>query len=425
MNEHDSEKISSIMKKLGFEPTEEIEDADFIIYNTCLVRENAELKVYGHLGALKKLKEKKPDLVIAVCGCMMQTGNAREVIAEKYKHVDIIFGTKNIQKLPMLIHRLEQTGCMQIDIQQDDILEEIVEVDRHHDFIAYINIMTGCNNFCTYCIVPYARGRELSRRPELIIQEIEKLAKDGYKEIVLLGQNVNSYGKNLEKPITFAQLLRQIHEIDGIERIRFLTSHPKDLSDELIDCFVDLPKLCKNIHLPFQAGNNKVLKEMNRGYTREIYLEKVNKLKERVPEITFSTDIIVGFPGETDEEFLDTLKMVEEVRYEQGFTFIYSIREGTRAAKMENQIPEDVKQERFQRLIDTMYPIFFEENKKYLGKTLKVLVEGPSKNNEAILTGRSDGYKLVHFPGNPDLVGNIVDVKITNHNSFALEGELV
>ncbi|WP_300410520.1 tRNA (N6-isopentenyl adenosine(37)-C2)-methylthiotransferase MiaB [Lagierella sp.] len=425
MNEHDSERIRFILENLGYVRTENIEESDFIIYNTCLVRENAELKVYGQLGSLKRLKKENPDLIIAVCGCMMQTGDARDVIREKYKHVDIIFGTKNISMLPNLIDRHLNTGKMIIDISEADLIDEIPNLNRDHPYIGYVNIMTGCNNFCTYCIVPYARGKEISRSPKSIIKEIEDMVKNGYKEITLLGQNVNSYGKNLEKRCTFPELLKRINEIEGLERIRFLTSHPKDLSDELIDAMAECEKVCENLHLPFQAGSDKVLKEMNRKYTQEEYLNLVKKLKDKIPNITLSTDIIVGFPGETEEDFEETLKVIREVRYDQGFTFIYSKREGTKAATMENQVPREVSQKRFDRLIDEMYKIFYENNEKMLGETVEVLVEGPSKNNEEILTGRTRGFKLVHFKGNRELIGKLVNVKINEHNSFSLSGDLI
>ena len=425
MNHHDSEKISYLLENLGYEKENDIEKSDFIIYNTCLVRENAELKVYGQLGALKNLKRKKPEMIIAVCGCMMQTGDARATIISKYKHVDIIFGTKNISRLPSLISRHRSTGEVIVDIEEEDILDDDTPINREHPFIAYVNIMTGCNNYCTFCIVPYARGKEISRTPESIITEIKELANKGYKEITLLGQNVNSYGKTLRPKVSFPELLKMVNEVEGIERIRFLTSHPKDCSDELIEAIANLDKVCENIHLPFQSGSNRILKDMHRVYTREHYLDLIRKLKKKVPNITLSTDIIVGFPGETEEDFNDTLSLVENVEYDQGFTFLYSIRKGTKAAEMNEQIPHDIKQERFQRLIDTMYDIFYKKNKECVGKTYEVLVEGISKNNSEILTGRTRGYKLVHFKGGKRNIGQLVNVKITGHNSFALEGKLV
>ena len=425
MNEHDSEKIAYTLEKLGYKKTDNIEETDFVIFNTCLIRENAELKVYGHLGALKPIKQNNPNMIIAVCGCMMQTGEAKDIILKKYKHVDIIFGTKNISKLPELINRHLNTGKTVVDIEDSDVIDNQIDMIRSHPFIGYINIMTGCNNFCTYCVVPYARGREESRSAESILKEVEDLAFKGYKEITLLGQNVNSYGKNLEDKTTFPELLRMINEVEGIERIRFLTSHPKDLSDELIDVMAECDKVCKNLHLPFQSGSNKILKSMNRKYTQEKYLELVNKLKTKIPDITLSTDIIVGFPGETEEDFEDTLKVVREVQFDQGYTFIYSKRDGTKAATMKDQVSREVVQKRFDKLLEEMYGIFYIKNEPLVGTVQKVLVEGPSKNNEDILTGRTEGFKLVHFKGNSDLIGKIANIKIEDHNSFSLNGYLI
>ncbi|MCQ4921717.1 tRNA (N6-isopentenyl adenosine(37)-C2)-methylthiotransferase MiaB [Tissierella carlieri] len=426
MNEHDSEKISWILENMNYIETQNIEEADFIIYNTCLVRENAEVKVYGNLGSLKQLKRQKADLMIAVCGCMMQREEARNVILSKHRHVDIIFGTHNIHKLPQLINNHLQTGETIVDIFEDgrEIIENI-NSNRKYSYKAFVNIMYGCNNFCTYCIVPYTRGRENSRDPENIIKEIEELAKNGCKEVTLLGQNVNSYGKTLKTDYSFTDLLKDINKIDGIERIRFMTSHPKDLSDELINCYATLDKLCGHLHLPVQSGSNKVLKEMNRNYTKEDYLKIINNLKKLVPNISITTDIIIGFPGETEEDFNDTLELVKEVRFDSAFTFLYSIREGTKAAKMENQIDDKVKHSRFQRLTDTLNEIALELNQKLVGKTLEVLVEEVSKNNTEVLTGRSRNNKLVHFKGNEDLIGSIVSVKIENVKTFTLEGSLV
>lgn len=426
MNEHDSEKISWILENMNYKEAQDITEADFIIYNTCLVRENAELKVYGKIGALKQLKREKPNLMIAICGCMMQREEVRNVITSKHKHVDIIFGTHNIHKLPQLINNHLQTGNTIVDILEDsrEIIENI-DANRTYSYKAYINIMYGCNNFCTYCIVPYTRGREMSREPENIIKEIEELAKNGCKEITLLGQNVNSYGKTLEYDYSFAELLKDINEIDGIERIRFMTSHPKDLSNDLIHSYATLDKLCGHLHLPVQSGSNKVLKEMNRKYTREDYLSIVYKLKELVPNIAITTDIIVGFPGETEEDFNHTLDLVNEVKFDSAYTFLYSVREGTLAAKMENQIDYKVKHNRFQRLSDTLNEISLDINQKLIGKTVEVLVEDISKNNPDVLTGRTKTSKLVHFKGNKELIGSLVNVKIEDVKTFTLEGILV
>jgi tRNA-2-methylthio-N6-dimethylallyladenosine synthase len=426
MNEHDSEKISWLLENMGYEWTDEKEESDFIIYNTCLVRENAELKVYGQLGALKNLKRRKPELIIAVCGCMMQREEARNVILSKYKHVDIIFGTNNIHKLPQLINRYQQTGKTVIDIVEDDReIVENIEANRKYSFKAFVNIMYGCNNFCTYCIVPYTRGREKSREPKNILKEIEKLALQGYKEITLLGQNVNSYGKSLPYDYSFARLLNEINKIDEIKRIRFMTSHPKDLSDELIEAMAKLDKVCEHLHLPVQSGSNRILKAMNRKYTKEDYLLLIEKIKKAVPNIAITTDIIVGFPGETEEDFNETLDLVEKVRYDSAFTFLYSVREGTVAANMKEQIPDKIKHERFEKLLDTLYPIFYEKNLKYMDEIVEALVEETSKNNESVLSGRTRSGKLVHFEGDKNLIGELVNVKITNVKSFTLEGFII
>ena len=419
MNEHDSEKISWLLENMGYEWTDNKKESDFIIYNTCLVRENAELRVYGQLGALKNLKRRKPDLVIAVCGCMMQREEVRNVILSKYKHVDIIFGTSNIHKLPQLIDRYEQTGKTVVDIVEDDreIIEDI-EANRKYSFKAFVNIMYGCNNFCTYCIVPYTRGREKSREPENILKEIQELAEKGYKEVTLLGQNVNSYGKTLGYDYSFAKLLKEVNKIDGIERIRFMTSHPKDLSDELIEAMAKLDKVCEQLHLPVQSGSNRILKAMNRRYTKEDYLLLIEKITKAVPNIAISTDIIVGFPGETEEDFNETLDLIKKVKYDSAFTFLYSVREGTVAASMKNQIPDEIKHERFQRLLDTIYPIFYEQNLKYMDKVVEVLVEEVSKNNDHVLTGRTRTGKLIHFEGDKVLIGKLVNVKITTVKSL-------
>lgn len=421
-NEHDSERIAYILEDLGYKPTDDENEADFIVYNTCLIRENAELKVYGHLGAIKRLKKSKPDMILAVCGCMMSTGEARNVIQEKYKHVDIIFGTRNIDKLPELISLHKTTNQMIVDV------EEYKDVDhayiRQHDFSAYVSIMNGCNNFCTYCIVPYARGRESSRPLEEIVKEVKNLADRGYKEVTLLGQNVNSYGKDLGH--SFPELLYAIDkEVKNLEILRFMTSHPKDLSHELIQAMADIKMIARHFHLPLQSGSDKVLKEMNRKYKSEDYLKLVEKLRAKMPDIAITTDIIVGFPGETEEDHQATIELCKKARFDSAFTFIYSPREGTPAAKREDQIPKDVASRRFQELLDVIYPIFNENNKKEEGKVHKVIVETVSKNNDEMLSGRTFSNKLIHFKGDASLIGQIVKVKVTSHTSFTLEGDLV
>ena len=425
-NEHDSEKISWVLENMGYKWTDNMEESDFIIYNTCLVRENAELRVYGQLGALKALKRKRPEIIIAICGCMMEREDIRNIILSKYKHVDIIFGTKSIHKIPQLIDRYEQTGETVVDVVEDNReISEDIGANRKYSFKAYVDIMYGCNNFCTYCIVPYTRGREISRNPKNIIAEVEDLASKGFKEITLLGQNVNSYGNTLDYDYSFAKLLRDINEIDGIERIRFMTSHPKDLSDELIAAMAELDKVCEHFHLPVQSGSNRILKAMNRKYSKEEYIELVDKLENAVPNIAITTDIIVGFPGETEEDFEETLDLVKKVKYDSAFTFLYSIREGTYAASMKNQVPDNIKHERFERLLDTLYPIFYEKNVKYKDKIVDVLVEDVSKNDESVLSGRTRTGKLVHFKGDKDLIGEIIDVKIDKVKSFTLEGYII
>ncbi|MCT4594717.1 MAG: tRNA (N6-isopentenyl adenosine(37)-C2)-methylthiotransferase MiaB [Anaeromicrobium sp.] len=424
MNEHDSEKLMAMLDNMAYEQADNIDDADLIIYNTCCVRENAELKVYGNLGQLKPKKAKKKDMIIAVCGCMMQQPHVVNEIKKKYRHVDIVFGTHNLHKFPQLLVACRQSQTMIVDVWESE--GEVVEglkAARRFSLKGFVNIMYGCNNFCTYCIVPYTRGRERSRKPEDIVNEVRELGQEGTKEITLLGQNVNSYGKTLEEKVDFAQLLRMLNEVEGIERIRFMTSHPKDLSYDLIEAMRDCDKVCNHMHLPVQSGSSRILKKMNRHYTREDYLNIVHDLKREIPGVAISTDIIVGFPGETEEDFNDTLSLVEEVGYDSSFTFLYSIREGTPAAKYEDQVPEDIKHERFNRLLNVLNPIINDNNKKLEGKTLKVLVEGFSKTDKTKLMGRTETSKLVNFSGNEELIGQVVDVKITKAKTFSLEGE--
>lgn len=426
MNEHDSEKISWILEGMGYFLTDNIEECDLVIYNTCAVRKSAEDKVFGQLGELKREKRKNPDLIIAVSGCMMQREETIDIITSKYKHVDIILGTNNIHKLPQLINNYLKSKTTIIDIVEDyREIDESIDANRKYNFKSFVNIIHGCNNFCTYCIVPYTRGRELSREPEDILEEIKVLAKNGYKEVTLLGQNVNSYGKTLEIDFSFPDLLRAINKIDGIERIRFMTSHPKDISDGLLEAYGELDKLCNHLHLPVQSGSNRILKLMNRGYTREDYLESIRKARKVNPKIAITTDIIVGFPGETEEDFEETLDLVREVRYDSAYTFLYSIREGTPAAKMDKQVPADIKHERFQRLLKVLNEIGLEKNEKLLGSIIPVLAEEKSKNDENILSGRSDTGKLVHFQGDKSLIGEILNIRIDKAKTFTLEGTLI
>jgi tRNA-2-methylthio-N6-dimethylallyladenosine synthase len=424
MNEEDSEKLSGMLKNIGYNKTDKKEEANIIIFNTCCVRENAELKVYGNLGALKRLKEQRTDLIIAVCGCMMQQKGMAETLIKKYPFVDIIFGTHNSYKFPEYLNRVKQEGKSVIEVlDKEEGIVEGIPVDRESSVKAFVTIMYGCNNFCTYCVVPYVRGRERSRNPEDIINEIKDLVSKGYKEITLLGQNVNSYGKELESEVDFAKLLRMINEVEGLERVRFMTSHPKDLSDEVIYTIRDCDKLCESIHLPVQSGSDRILKIMNRHYDRDQYINLVNKIKKEIPGVALTTDIIVGFPGETEEDFQDTLKLVEEVGYDSAFTFIYSRRNNTPADKMENQIDDKIKHERFNRLVQTLNEISARINKQYYLKTVEVLVEGTSKNDENKLMGRTRTGKLVNFRGNKDNIGKLVNVRITEALSFSLNGE--
>ncbi|SJZ34126.1 tRNA (N6-isopentenyl adenosine(37)-C2)-methylthiotransferase MiaB [Garciella nitratireducens] len=423
MNENDSEKLAGMLKNMGYKPTEIEEQADIIILNTCSVRENADIKVFGNLGHYKPLKKKNPNLILAVCGCMMQQKEIVEKIKEKYPQVDLVFGTHNIHKFPELLANAQQSSCIVIDVWENggEIIES-VPIERKYKHKAFVTIMYGCDNFCSYCIVPYTRGREKSREPEKIIKEVIHLAQDGCKEITLLGQNVNSYGKTLKNPISFAQLLRKLNQIDGIKRIRFMTSHPKDLSDELILAMKECDKVCEHIHLPFQAGSNKILKIMNRRYTKESYLELIKKLKETIPGIAITTDIIVGFPGENQDDFKDTLDIVRKVKFDSAFTFLYSIRKGTPAAKMENQIPDDIKHERFNRLLELQQSISREKNALLKNEVVEVLVDGTSKNDEEKMCGRTRTNKLVNFIGDKNLIGEFVQVKITDPHTWSLNG---
>ncbi|HHT72550.1 MAG TPA: tRNA (N6-isopentenyl adenosine(37)-C2)-methylthiotransferase MiaB [Firmicutes bacterium] len=426
MNEHDSEVIAGILASLGYEPTEELEEADFILYNTCSVRENPERKVYGHIAAFRKLKEAKPELVIGICGCMPQQKDELESILEKLPHVDLIFGTHNIHRLPELLERA-QSGERVVEVWDEaqagpgeDHRDGLPKV-RKHNVKAFVNVIYGCTNFCSYCIVPYTRGKEHSRLPEMVRQEVQELTEAGFKEVTLLGQNVNAYGKDLGAEITFGTLLRELHEIPGLERIRFTTSHPRDMGDDLIRAMAELPKVCEHLHLPVQAGSNRILRRMNRGYTREYYLQLVNKVREAVPGISLTTDLIVGFPGETEADFEETLSLVEDVRFDSAFTFIFSPRKGTPAARMSDQVPEEVKKERIYRLIDLQNQISGEHMQKLLGQELEVLVEDVSSGG---LVGRTRSNRQVHFAGDTCLIGQLTVVRITEASTFSLKGEL-
>ncbi len=431
LNENDSEKISGMIEEMGYTRTDKIEEADLIAFNTCCVRENAEDRLFGKLGEVKKYKEEK-GTIIAIGGCMMQEKHMVEKLKKSYPFFDIVFGPHTLYKFPEDVYNTLTTRKRIEDIL--DIDGEIIEglpIRRDDKIKASVAIMNGCNNFCTYCIVPYVRGRERSRKAEDIIKEIEGLAKQGYKEITLLGQNVNSYmrverekGEDVGQIDSFAKLLRKVNEIPGIERIRFISPHPKDFTDDVIEAIRDCDKVCKIIHLPLQSGSSKVLKDMNRKYTKEQYLQLVDKMKNKIPNVAFSTDIIVGFPGETEEDFEDTLDVVEKVCFEQVFMFIYSRRVGTPADKMENQVPEKIKHERFNRLKELVESQIELNNKKFVGTKQKVLVEGKSKTNENMLTGRTDTNKVVNFEGPDELIGKMVDLKIASEHMWYLKGEI-
>ena len=424
MNEEDSEKLSGMLIPMGYKKTVDKETADIIIFNTCCVRENAEQKVDGNIGALKNMKKERPNLIIAVMGCMMQQEGMAKHIITKFPFVDIIIGTHNEYKFPEYLKRIQggESSIVQIWDKEENIIEGI-PIDRESKIKGFVTIMYGCNNFCTYCIVPYVRGRERSRTPEDIIREIETLVAEGYKEITLLGQNVNSYGKGLIPEMNFAGLLRRVNTIENLERIRFMTSHPKDLSIEVIEVISESDKICEQVHLPVQSGSTNLLKKMNRHYDREQYLELIKNIKNIIPNVALSTDIIVGFPGETEEDFAETLSLMEKVKFDLVFMYIYSKRKGTPADEMLDQIPEKIKHERFNRLIEVVNRNAKEKNVEYVGKIVEVLVEGYSKNDDSKLTGRTRTGKLVNFEGNFKAIGELVSVQITNARSFSLNGE--
>lgn len=424
MNARDSEKLIGILEQIGY-VKKETEDADFVIYNTCTVRENANNKVYGRLGYLHSQKKKNPDMMIGLCGCMMQEPEVVEKIRTSYRFVDLVFGTHNIYKFAELIVAAFESKGMIVDIWKDtDKIVEDLPIERKYTFKSGVNIMFGCNNFCSYCIVPYVRGRERSRDPKDIIREIERLVADGVVEVMLLGQNVNSYGKNLEHPMTFAQLLEEVEKIDGLERIRFMTSHPKDLSDELIEVLGKSKKICKHLHLPLQSGSSRILKEMNRHYTKEQYLELVKKIRAAVPDIALTTDIIVGFPGETEEDFLETMEVVKEVQYDSAFTFIYSKRTGTPAATKEDQVSPEVVKDRFDRLLHVVQEIGSQKAGALQGTVQKVLIEEINAQDEHLVTGRLSNNSVVHVPGGADLIGKIVNVSLDECKGFYYLGTL-
>jgi tRNA-2-methylthio-N6-dimethylallyladenosine synthase len=425
-NVSDSEKLMGMLDEMGYHKTEKRDEADVVIINTCCVRENAELKLYGNIGAFKQLKLDKPGMLLCICGCMMEQEHAVATIKKKYKHVDLVFGTHNLYKFPELLERSMNEVYTLVDIMNTEgIIVEDIPVRRDDKFKAWVTIMYGCNNFCSYCIVPHVRGRERSRDPKDIISEIKQLIADGCKEITLLGQNVNSYGKDLNQGIDFADLLKMVNDLEGLERLRFLTSHPKDISDKLIETMGQCKKVCEQLHLPFQAGSNKILKAMNRKYTKEEYLQKIDKVKEMLPGVALSTDVIVGFPGETDDDFEETLDVINKVGFDQAFTYIYSRRIGTAAATMENQINDEQKHKNFEKLVKLQNDIGREINETYLNKIVEVLVEGPSKSDSTKFTGRSRTGKVINFSGQNAMIGQLVHVKITDIYSWFLNGEMV
>ncbi len=412
MNARDSEKLAGILRAVGYEIVG-TEDADFVIYNTCTVRDNANQKVYGRLGVLNGYKRRNPRMKIALCGCMMQEPEVLEKIRASYRFVDLIFGTHNLFKFAELLDTvLEEQGRV-VDLWKDtDQIVEELPVERKYPFKSGINIMFGCDNFCSYCIVPYVRGRERSRQPEEILREIRRLAEDGVVEVMLLGQNVNSYGKGLERPLSFAELLREVEKIEGIRRIRFMTSHPKDLSDELIAVMRDSEKICHHLHLPLQSGSTRILRAMNRRYTKEQYLELAEKLRREIPDIAITTDIIIGFPGETMEDVEETLDVIRRVRFDNAFTFLYSKRTGTPAASMENQVPEEQARAGFDRVLKLVQETAREQTARWQGQVCEVLVEGQNESDPSLVTGRMSNNTLVHFPGGRELIGQLVPVSL-------------
>ena len=425
MNAKDSEKLMGILEQIGFGISEK-EEADLVIYNTCTVRDNANQRVYGRLGYLHALKKKNPHMLIGLCGCMIQEPSAVEKIRKSYGFVDLLFGTHNIFRLAELLYRRAAEKNMVVDIwESTDAIVEDLPALRKYPFKSGVNIMYGCNNFCSYCIVPYVRGRERSREPEEILREIRDLAADGVREVMLLGQNVNSYGKTLAHPISFAQLLKQAEAVEGIRRIRFMTSHPKDLSDELIRVMKESRKICRHLHLPLQSGSSRILKIMNRKYDKEQYLALAKKIRREIPDISLTTDIIVGFPGETEEDFLETMDVVRQVRFDSAFTFIYSKRTGTPAAAMKNQVPEAVVKDRFDRLLKEVQDIAAGQCGKDTGTVQEALVEDIDHKQPGMITGRLSNNLMVHFEGPKELVGSIVTVRLKEAKGFYYIGEMI
>ena len=425
MNARDSEKLSGILRQIGYELTED-ENSDFVIFNTCTVRDNANQRVYGRLGELNGYKRRNPEMKIALCGCMMQEPEVIEKLKKSYGFVDLIFGTHNLYQFAELLCRTLESDGMVVDIWKDtDRIVEELPVERKYPFKSGVNIMFGCDNFCSYCIVPYVRGRERSRRPEDILREIERLVADGVVEVMLLGQNVNSYGRNLETPVTFAELLRRVERIEGLKRIRFMTSHPKDLSDELIQVMKESDKICRHLHLPLQSGSTRILQQMNRRYTREQYLELVRRIRQEIPDIAITTDIIVGFPGETPEDLEQTIDMVRQVKYDNAFTFLYSKRTGTPAAAMENQVPEAQMKVGFDRLLKVVQETAREQAAAHQGKVMEALIEEVNESTPGYVTGRLSNNTIVHIPGDETMVGKLFPVLLEECRGFYYLGKAV
>lgn len=425
-NENDTERMRGMLEEAGFDFTEDDNKADVVIYNTCAVRENAEQKVFGRLGILKHIKESRPEMIIGVCGCMVQQEHITEKIKRVHEHVDLVFGTHALYKMPKLLFEAMHSKGTVIDIEDSDgMIAEDIPMKRDDVSKAWVSVMYGCNNFCSYCIVPYVRGRERSRTPEAVLNEVKELVSKGCSEISLLGQNVNSYGKDLDMDIDFADLIRMVNDVEGVKRIRFMTSHPKDLSDKLIDAIAECDNVCKQLHLPFQAGSDKILKEMNRKYTKADYLEKIEKVKKAIPNISLSTDVIVGFPTETNEDFEETLDVLRKVEFDNIFSFIYSRREGTPAAKLDFVLTDEEIHHNFDRLLEVQNEISKRKNEEYVGRIERVLVDGVSKNDENTLSGRCDSSKIVNFKGDKSLIGKYINVKITQAHTWSLNGEIV
>ncbi len=425
-NENDTERIRGMLKKAGYDFTDDAKTADLVVFNTCAVRENAEDKVFGRIGILKHIKESRPHMMIVLCGCMVQQEHITEKIRRVHPQIDLIFGTNALYRMPELLYTAYQSRKTVVDIEGGDgVICEDIPVMRDARHKAWVSVMYGCNNFCTYCIVPYVRGRERSRAPEKIIAEIKELVADGVSEVTLLGQNVNSYGKDLPEKVSFAELLRRVNKVAGLERIRFMTSHPKDFSDELIDAMAECDKVCPQLHLPFQSGSDKVLRDMNRRYTRGEYLEKLARAKARIPNLATSTDIIVGFPTERQEDFEDTLSLLREAEFDSIFSFIYSKREGTPAAKMDFVLSNEQIHKNFDRMLEVQNEISRRKNEAYVGRICRVLVDGVSKTDAHMLTARTDTNKIVNFPGGQELAGKYINVKITKAQTWSLYGEQV